>query len=695
MKASVCRITEMGLVASVLVALLTLGCGGGSDADVPDVHAPDSFADVVDQDRIDQDRIDQDRGVPDTDVSDAGDAGNDSVSDTTADAGPDAAFDVPVDVEPDDTADVAGDVESDSLNPDAAADSVTTDSFVMPTDPTSCLAAGLCWIDSACHLAGTVDPDRRCWTCQPSVMNLDWTLLSDDSPCDDDDVGTYDDKCTSGECGGTMLICPVFSGQCEQESHPDGTSNCNYSYPVGRSCNDDNLCTCNDSCNDQGACVGTMVVCPIVITPCYPQSNCNGGCGCEQDPWPGPETGCSYANGSGHCDGSGVCVLSSCAEGYLESTVTPGMCVPQFVNISAGESHTCARTATGLAYCWGNNSSGQIGDGTDADTSRPTLVSSLTNVAGIVAGQDFSCAWTNAGAAYCWGVNNIGQLGNGTSTPSNVPVAVSGLGSGVTKISAGAAFACAIKDSEIWCWGMNTKGQIGVDSTADQFLTPQKVGLADSLDCECGSQHVCAVTYQNNVICWGDNKSGQLGIGDTDNRLKPSQLIDEDSASYLLSLGAQHSCVLRRTNSGVNDYSYEIRCWGSDSNGQLAGEGASVCTYGYCSLYPVTVASWIVSKQSAMPPAPAAGFFHTCYVDSSGVLRCVGHNDYGQLGTNNTVPFVDFQQILSSGVIKVDGGSRHTCAIVNSAPYCWGRNTDGQVGDNSFDDRLIPTRVLW
>ncbi len=690
MKASVYRIPEVGLVASVLVAFLTSGCGGGSGADVPDVYDPDSVADVADLDTIDPDPG-QDRGVH----VDVGDAGNDARSDAIVDVAPDVAFDVPGDKGPDDAADVAGDADPDSSDPDAVLDSVTTDSFVMPTDPTSCLAAGLCWIDSECHLAGTVDPDRPCWTCQPSVMNLDWTVLSDDSPCDDDDLGTYDDKCTSGDCGGTMLICPVYGGQCEQESHPDGTSNCNYSYPVGRSCNDGNDCTCNDTCNDQGGCGGTLVVCPIVVTPCYPQSHCNGGCGCELDPWPGPETGCSYANGSGHCNGSGVCVLSSCAEGYLESSATTGTCVPQFVRMSAGESHTCALAGNGLSYCWGNNSNGQIGDGSGTDRDSPTQVSNLTNVAGVVAGQNFSCAWTNAGAAYCWGDNTMGQLGNGTTTPSNVPVAVSGLGSGVTKVSAGALFACAIKDSEIWCWGANTKGQIGVDSTADQFLTPQKVGLAGSLDCECGSQHVCSVTFQNNVICWGDNKSGQLGIGDTDNRLKPSRLTDEDSASYLLSLGAQHTCVLRRTNSGANDYLYEIRCWGSDSNGQLAGEGASVCTYGNCSLYPVTVASWIASKEAAMPPAPAAGFFHTCYADSSGVLRCVGHNDYGQLGTNNTVPFVDFQQILSSGVIKVDGGSRHTCAIVNSAPYCWGRNSDGQVGDHSFDDRLTPTRVLW
>jgi alpha-tubulin suppressor-like RCC1 family protein len=97
--------------------------------------------------------------------------------------------------------------------------------------------------------------------------------------------------------------------------------------------------------------------------------------------------------------------------------------------ITAGTYHSCA-VANGLAYCWGANQYGQLGDGTTTTTDQPVQVKNLTNVTAISAGAypdpdgyDETCAVAD-GDVYCWGSNAYGQLGDGTTNDSSVPVKV-------------------------------------------------------------------------------------------------------------------------------------------------------------------------------------------------------------------------------------------------------------------------------
>ena len=152
--------------------------------------------------------------------------------------------------------------------------------------------------------------------------------------------------------------------------------------------------------------------------------------------------------------------------------------------IVAGFSHTCALDSSGAAYCWGLNSSGQLGNNSVTQSLVPVAVTTSGVLSGktltqITAGNAHTCALDSSGAAYCWGANGNGQLGNNTTTRSLVPVAVttSGVLSGetLTQITGGSAHTCALDSTgAAYCWGANGNGQLGNSSTT-QSLVPVAV----------------------------------------------------------------------------------------------------------------------------------------------------------------------------------------------------------------------------
>jgi alpha-tubulin suppressor-like RCC1 family protein len=132
--------------------------------------------------------------------------------------------------------------------------------------------------------------------------------------------------------------------------------------------------------------------------------------------------------------------------------------------VAAGEGHTCALTFGHDLQCWGWNSSGQLGNGTSTDSPSPIAVAGISDVLAVAAGSKSTCAVSNLGAAlFCWGDNSHGQLGNGSTLNSSVPVVVPGLSSGVVAVAsnASAAFACALTNAgAVFCWGDNSSGQL-------------------------------------------------------------------------------------------------------------------------------------------------------------------------------------------------------------------------------------------
>lgn len=158
------------------------------------------------------------------------------------------------------------------------------------------------------------------------------------------------------------------------------------------------------------------------------------------------------------------------------------------VAISAGVENACALTGGGTMLCWGANSSGQLGRGaTSLQSSIPAEVlestgpAALNGVVAIGSGQDYVCAVTNAGTALCWGQNESGQLGNGGNANSSIPVPVSGISNVAVAIASGYQHACAVSSAgTAQCWGANAEGQLDSGSTMPSSIPLKAIGMGDS-----------------------------------------------------------------------------------------------------------------------------------------------------------------------------------------------------------------------
>jgi len=230
------------------------------------------------------------------------------------------------------------------------------------------------------------------------------------------------------------------------------------------------------------------------------------------------------------------------------------------------------------------------------------------------------------------------------------------------------------------CWGRNDFGQLGTNSGHQDSLVPVQVwGLASGVAAvAAAAEHTCALTTAGGVKCWGFNFYGELGDGTTDSRDAPVNVVGLTSGVAAIAAGGEHTCAL--TTAGG------VKCWGFNGDGEL-GTGTTINHS-----TPVNV-SGLSTGVSSITIADA----HTCAVTTAGGAKCWGENAFGEIGdgslTNRLTP-VNVSG-LTSGVRAIGGGANHTCAVTTAGgAKCWGKNTEGELGDGTMTQRTTPVDVV-
>ncbi len=356
-------------------------------------------------------------------------------------------------------------------------------------------------------------------------------------------------------------------------------------------------------------------------------------------------------------------------------------------HLVAGHFHNCALDNAGKVWCWGLNASGQLGQGvTDTLRAYPVQVSQLgSGVSALAAGYHYSCALKN-GEIWCWGRNSSGQLGNGTLVDSNLPVAVAGLGGKAVAIAGGGTHACALfEDGSVKCWGANDAWQLGSGGTGANSLTPVVVkvngattNLTGVVALAGGGMHTCALTRRGEVFCWGKGAEGELGNGSVANQRWAVAVSGMGVGSDVVALSATyfHTCALRSSGG--------LHCWGKNESKQL-GTDTTVD-----SAVPVPVLGF-AEQVTAVEP----GQYHICAL-FGGAVSCWGDNQYGQLGNGSFIDSVMPSGVVTvpGGVSALSVGELHNCVLSKGGlPYCWGWGARGQLGDGYMQNRAAPVQV--
>jgi len=319
-----------------------------------------------------------------------------------------------------------------------------------------------------------------------------------------------------------------------------------------------------------------------------------------------------------------------------------------------------------------------------ADSPIPVEVSGLnSSAASVAAGLQHTCVLATDGNIWCWGRNRLGQLGNGTVNESATPTEVLGLDGSATAVVAGDRHTCALtREGAAKCWGSNSNGQIG-DGTPNHKVQPvDAIGLASGVTAiTSGTKHTCALTTGGGVECWGQNAQGQLGDGTMEDRKVPVNVSGLEQGVVAVAAGENHTCAL--TNAGG------VKCWGTNNRGQLGNN--TVANFSTPSTTPVDAV--VLDGDVA---AIAVGSLSTCVVTTEGGVKCWGGNSQGQLGdgttTDSLLP-VDVSG-LTGGVAAIGLGRSYACVLTEEGGVkCWGANDRGQLGDGTTTDRPTPVGV--
>ena len=327
--------------------------------------------------------------------------------------------------------------------------------------------------------------------------------------------------------------------------------------------------------------------------------------------------------------------------------------------VAAGDEHSLALLANGTVAAWGNNSQGQLGNGKfgEYDVDLPVAVSGLSKVTQIAAGGETSMALLSNGAVEAWGQNYCGQLGDAGKASSNVPVTVSGL-TGVVAI----AFDMALRnDGTVWTWGCNREGQLGNGTTTESDVPVRVSGLTGVSAIATGGIHDLAVLGGGTVSAWGGGTHGELGNGAATSSDVPVAVTGLTGVS---AIGAGEGTSYAVMGDGT------VRAWGDNYYGQLANgttTGPEKCGFDACSTTPLAIESL-----SGVTGVTGGGGFAFARL-AGGALEAWGRNTSGELGDNTNVASDVPTAVASCGLSEVVGvaaGFDHSVAFGVAGARC-------------------------
>lgn len=425
--------------------------------------------------------------------------------------------------------------------------------------------------------------------------------------------------------------------------------------------------------------------------------------------------------------------------------------------VVVGQTVACAIASDDKPYCWGNNSSGQLGNGNFTNSNAPVAVDTSGVLSGktvtdIQIGDGVACALTSDFGQYCWGDRGFGILGHQSLTYTNTPVSIhmTGALSGKTlkkmafhhQGNGGSGFTCSIASDDLpYCWGYNAAGQLGNNSTTNSNV-PVAVSTAGVLsgktikDIDVGYAHACVLTTDNEIACWGDNAEYQTGDTTSTNELVPVL----KTKSGLLTGKTFQKIELENNNTCVLTGDDEWICWGTHSNytatpnylypelllidpfknDKLSIHQDNACAidnnkdlhcWGWNAFSAIGDGTTVDSNLPILisPTTPkyskvAVGAEHACAITTAGEIKCWGNNNVGQLGTGDTTSSstpvsVNFSAVGAYYAEAISVSTGYSCAIVrynvlsNKKVFCWGLNTYGQIGDFSQTTRNSPTLI--